>query len=303
MADVAWWGPNRHIHRPRGRFAVLFSALLFTLAACGGGTVPTPTPATSPAGTPTAGDTDAPIEPTPTPTPTTTPPPDDNIGAKALAWVLGLGPSAGSGPDAVVAYRSIQKASQASCREALDSQLPDDTQRLYHGAAAACLAALYGRSARWAEAEAAYDALPGRPEGCLDRATFDLLESIVNAHRADPTATFRKSRSSHVELPCPTIDNLKVTRDTSGEIEILVRGNRLRQVKAVTYSFVDSCPAPDGLEPELSAEVVTSDRTSLRATGPADDEFAAATSILVAIIAVPEPWVADADCVAITTGE
>jgi len=242
--------------------------------------------------------TTAPVDPTPTPTPT--PPPDDDLFAKGLALLNKLGPSSGSGPDAVVAYNLIQEASQDSCREAREQQLPEDSQDLYHGAAAACLAAFFGKSERWGEAEEALAALPARPDGCLDRATFDFLEAAVNAHGEFPTAAFGKAKSAKVELPCPTIDEVTVTRDADGALAIQVRGDRLKQVTGVTYSFVEGCPGPEGLEPEREAELVTSERTSLHATAAADQESASFTSVVVAIIAVPEPWMADSECVAIT---
>src|SRR5918999_4744782 len=212
MSGVAWSVRHRRSGRPRARgWPLLVALLLVALVGCQAAPQASPsgTSGASPLGTTPATATDA-LDPTPPP------PAGEDVVARAVAWLLELAPGAPSGPDEVTAYLSLQEHTQQSCREVLDSELPEATEPLYHGAAAACLAALHGRSDRWAEAEAAYDALGGRPEGCLDRATYDLLESVVRAHREDPTARFRVARSSTVGLPCPTIDRLTVKRDASG---------------------------------------------------------------------------------------
>lgn len=286
--------------RRRARF--LLGLMLLALAGCQASAPATPSaalgesPAPSTDATDQANATDAPDAQTP-------PPDDGNIISQGLAWLIGLAPGAPSGPDEVNAYLLLQEHSRESCGEVLDQTLPEDSQTLYHGAAAACLAALHGRSARWAEAEAAYDALDGQPEGCLNRATYALLESVVTAYRENPTAEFRVAQSSTLELPCPSIENVRVTRDTEGALQVGIRGDRLRRVEAVGFRFVD-CPAeiPE-LDDHGRTEDFTSDRRSLQATIGADAVPPDATTIWIGLVANPDPWIAAAACVPIEPAE
>jgi hypothetical protein len=227
------------------------------------------------------------------------PPPRDDVVSSALAWVISLGPGAPSGPDEIVAYELLADPSEANCRELLDSSLPESVETLYRGAAAACLAALHGRSARWAEAEAAYEELAGRPDGCLSRAAYRLLETAVTAHRASPTVSFRIDRSSGVELPCPTIRRLSATRLASGALEISVRGDRLGQVRDVLVRDVADCPASSAdLDDFLSASF-TSSRRSLQARVDAGEVPDGADLLWLGLVAEPQPWIADQGCVGI----
>src|SRR5688572_29545378 len=149
-----------------GRAAACFVALLL-LSACVGTVPATVEPSGTPSGpTPVTG-TSIPSTPTSPPAPIT-PPPDNNPVATILAWIVGLGPGSPEGPDEVDAYQLILEASEDGCRAAFQAEMPPESVDLYHGAAAACLAALHGKSARWDDAQAAYDALHGPPDGCLD---------------------------------------------------------------------------------------------------------------------------------------
>jgi hypothetical protein len=290
MSGIALSSRHRHDRRPVPRRGPLLLALLLVgLVGCQA--APQASQGETPSQTTPAAATDA-LDPTPSP------PADEDVVARAVAWLIGLGPGSAEGPPEVTAYRQLRKHSQDSCREVLKSDLSETTETLYHGAAAACLAALHGRSQRWAEAEAAYDALGGPPEGCLDRATYDLLRSVVQAHREDPAATFRVARSSTVALRCPVIEGLTVTRDASGALEIDVSGDRLGQVKDVGVRFVSDCSS---VAPEFgqAATDVTGDRRSLQARVAADEAPEDATLLWVGLVAEPEPWIADHECVPI----
>jgi hypothetical protein len=201
-------------------------------------------------------------------------------------------------------YQLIEQATQESCRGALNPDLgSDEANSLYHGAAAACLAALHGKRARWAEAEAAFDALPGRPAGCMDQATYDLLASILEAHHANPGAVFTlkgkpvQGKPDRVRLPCPKVSNVTVTRG-SGVLEINVEGMRLNQVLELSYAPVSQCPQPPDFESGSRLDP-DGDNKSLHATVTGDDEALAADWLWVGAIAEPYDWVAAADCVRI----
>src|SRR5262245_20889027 len=111
---------------------------------------------TAPAASPTAPpntQTQPPLVSTPTVIDTQHPEPN---GAETfIAWIVGLGPGSPEGPTQVDTYQLIEQATLDSCRAGLDPNLEvPETKALYHGAAAVCLAALYGRAPRWAEAQA-----------------------------------------------------------------------------------------------------------------------------------------------------
>ncbi len=274
--------------------------LLFAIG-CGGGT--TPAPGSTPDGTPPTSQQTPSTDGT-DPAVNTAQPPEGNAGETFLAWIVGLGPGSPEGPTQVDLYQLIMQATQDSCRQALDPELNDaPTRTLYQGAAAACLAALHGKNARWAEAEAAFSSLHGRPAGCVDQATFDLLGSILEAHDADPEAVFTREgepvegKPDRVRLPCPRVTKVTVTRG-SGVLEINVEGTRLNQVLELSYAPVDQCPQPPDFESGLRLEP-EGDSKSLHATVTGSDEALAAAWLWVGAIAEPYDWVAAADCVPI----
>jgi hypothetical protein len=196
-------------------------------------------------------------------------------------------------------YQLILDGSEDNCRLALETEM-DRSAELYHGAAAACLAALHGRSQRWTDAGSALDALDGPPEGCLDRQIYDLLQFAVHAYRANPQARFEIERNSNTVAPrCPTIGDVTVTRNSTGELEVLVRGARLGRVLRIAYKSVDSCPVPVDTPVTTSVEPIEQTRESVRAVVDSSQGLANATFLWAGLIAAPDPWVADGKCVAI----
>ena len=237
-----------------------------------------------------------------------TQPPDANPVDTFIAWIAGLGPGSPEGPTQVDIYQLIQRATLESCREALEPELLaaieiPETRSLYQGGAAACLAALHGRQQRWSEAESAFDSLPGRPEGCVDRATYDLLESVIAAHRANPEAIFTidgeppNGQPDRVRLRCPRIREVTVVR-TADSLEFNVEGERLGQVLQISYQAVDDCQLPKDHESELRL-VPEGDAEAIHATLNGDAVTLAADWMWVGIIAEPFDWVAASDCVAV----
>jgi hypothetical protein len=79
--------------------------------------------------------------------------------------------------------------------------LPEPTRSLYEGAAAACLAALHGRSDLWPIAGSQFDRVRGTEMTCLDRTVLRILREIVTAHRADPTVQFIRGQARAVNCP------------------------------------------------------------------------------------------------------
>jgi hypothetical protein len=277
------------------RLAGVFPVVLLTLGCVSTGAAQSTAPSAPPTTAPVSVQETDPLDEE------TAPP--GNGAETFLAWIVGLGPGSPEGPTQVDTYQLIQDASQANCRAALNPVLEvPETRALYHGAAAACLAALHGKTARWEEAQTAFDSLPGRPAGCVDQATYDLLELILTAHAADPDARFSldgepaEGSADRIRLRCLRIDKVNVTRGNAG-LEIAVTGNRLDQAIAISYAGVESCPQARDFESPLKL-TPTGGKEAISATIEGDAATAAASEWMwVGVLSEPTDWVAASDCV------
>jgi hypothetical protein len=153
-----------------------------------------------------------------------------------FAWILGLGPSAPTGPSAFRAHRLLV---EGDCQGLLERFDPDHPERLslgeasvslYRGAAAACLAAFHDERDRWAEAERAAAAGGVGDGGCLDRAVSALLADLLAAHRDDPDARFERSTdpSTASAAPCPALSEVVPAAGPPGT-QVRLRGEHLEQ--------------------------------------------------------------------------
>jgi hypothetical protein len=201
-------------------------------------------------------------------------------------------------------YKLLLEATVSSCRQALNPVLEvPETLALYKGAAAACLAALHGRSDRWGEAQEAFDSLPGRPDGRVDQATYDLLESVLAAHEAFPDARFTREgepadgRPDRIRLRCLRLDDVSVIRGPDG-LTIDVSGNRLDQAIAISYAAVESCPQVPEFESPLKL-TPSGDAQALHALVETNAAAQAAEWLWVGVLSEPTDWVAASDCVQI----
>jgi hypothetical protein len=237
-----------------------------------------------------------------------TDPPDDSV-ATFIAWIVGLGPGSPEGPTQVDVYKLIREGTLESCQLGRDEEMlgqiaNEVTRTLYRGATSACLAALYGRVNRWDDVEEAFAALPGRPEACVDQAAYDLLESVVNAHSADPDAVFTREGEppggapDRIRLPCPRVTLLTVTRTLVG-YDVYVEGSRLDKVVHVAWDPVTSCPQPPDKEPPPDTR-----------TDPVGDDQSITSTFTeqnggdydwmwIGLLAEPYPWVSAYECVEI----
>jgi hypothetical protein len=274
----------RRVPSRRGCIVAAIAVALLTASCGGGGTTATDA---------VASDTTAAASSTETPTSTATTasatsssssPSPSKKKKNVVAWVLGLGPGAPSGPPEFTAYRELQ---QRHCSTVFDrvKELTQPAQRLYTGAAQACLAALGGRADLWSKAKAALAAVsPQTGElTCMDRAAYALLDRLVSLHRDHPDRDFVKapSGSSHAP-PCPRIAAL-TPHSGSHEAPIRMTGSNLGAVTAIDVvdSLGDSNPA----------ENVHSVGDRLWFTMPAPSGSASAT-VCVLVKAEPD-WVAD----------
>src|SRR3954466_13911858 len=283
-----------------GRFAAFMLGVLLLASACVGGSGSGDSTATTPPQSPGA----AVAVPTAVEQPTPAPPEEGggDVLSKGLAWIIGLGAGSASGPQQIGVYENIQQATEDSCRAAFQSQdVTDEEATLFHGAAAACLAAFHGKTQRWEDAEHALDSLGVRPDGCIDQAVYDVLGSAVQAHRADPTAAFKLAKGQKIALPCPTINALSVTTDAENGITIVVSGDNLGQVKEVTFVPVGACPHEVEIG-ALTTDTMTVDGKTITATVAGSDESPPAF-LWVGLAALPEPWVAASDCAPVPISE
>jgi hypothetical protein len=201
-------------------------------------------------------------------------------------WLSLLIPSAATGPPTVEAYELLQQNRCSELLEGVDSdRLPlGQSETLYRGAAAACLAAFHGRSDLWLQAiEAAQDGAPVGG-GCLDQAVAEMLELLVDEHRKDPSAQFEVTTGgrSTIALRCPSIGELEAKPGEDGT-SIRIRGNFLDDPQLEVHLFSGSA------DTRLVANDVVRDGDDL----VVGDVPAGVRSVCVALHTVPD-WYADA---------
>ncbi|MGH2428891.1 MAG: PASTA domain-containing protein [Candidatus Limnocylindria bacterium] len=175
-----------------------------------------------------------------------------------IAWILGLGPSAPTGPPEFQAYQLLLDGDCGTLAERLqidgdDLRTLDDTaQRLYAGAAAACLAALHGQQERWADAENALQGLQP-PVSCIDMTAYELLRRLVDAHRSSPSAQFKAATDPAAAHgpPCPTITQIVPDRGPLGTV-VRISGTNLDRVERVLIEF-DNGNVNDLVQPTLES--------------------------------------------------
>ncbi len=203
-----------------------------------------------------------------------------------IAWILSLGPGAPDGPPEFTAYRELQ---QLRCRQVFDrvEELDEPARTLYVGSADACLAALEGRTERWARATAALEELAGRTDEltCMDRAALALLDRLVTLHRQHPSRTFRAASGTQSKAPpCPRIGGLVPDRGVEGTV-VRMTGTHLG-ADVVGISVIDS------LGNSLPAERGDGAEGAIEFTMPEAPPSDASASVCVVVRADPD-WVAD----------
>lgn len=128
-------------------------------------------------------------------------------GVKVVEWILALGVAGGADIPEETAVAMLAVGDCARARDiARDPDIP--LPPVYDAAAAACLAALDGRTDLWSYAESVASR-PVPTRDCLDRAVLTLLRRVVEIHREDPSAQLRPRPAQAGEtLPCPRIVRL-----------------------------------------------------------------------------------------------
>ncbi|GAA1647079.1 hypothetical protein [Catellatospora bangladeshensis] len=213
---------------------------------------------------------------------------------RIIAWLrrLGLGTPRGPQSDLTDAYDLL---GQRKCAEVLPltESMDPATGRLFAGAAQACLAAFEGRAELWPEAESAWEQAGG-PDGvhCLNVPVYDLLDQLVEAHRADPAATFEVGEAGPAgEPPCPAITRLDPDHGLPGD-EVTIIGDNLDRIHSVFLEFNGEIKDSALLEPNAGQDGLRPVPGGLRFTMPQVPETA--TAVCVKVQAEPS-WATDAE--------
>jgi hypothetical protein len=143
--------------------------------------------------------------------------------------------------------------------------LREDVRRLYSGASDACLAAFKGRAGLWPAAEAAYESIVTPTNlNCIDRAAFQLLERLVDAHRKNPEGVFEAdvSPGGTGRPACPTITRVTPDRGQTGT-QVTVTGSHFDQIEDVEIEY-DNGDVDDSVEYSRNGDSL---RLVVRGTG------------------------------------
>ena len=205
----------------------------------GGGLHP---PATSAASAQSA--TTATADPAPATASTTPTTKGPGLASRVIQWMNEQAPLGGgaSGPDED-AYYSLMHGDCARTLALAEGrlevhQLSGPPRTLYEGAGAACLAAFEHRPRLWPRAEAAmarYARQAGVP-GCEDRAVYELLQRLVLAHRADPSARLVKRVAGRRALVCPRFTSITPSHGPAeGGYTVRLEGEHLPEVVGVHF--------------------------------------------------------------------
>ena len=187
---------------------------------------------------------------------------NDDTGRNIITWILSLAPSAPSGPPEFVAYELLRGLDCAALQAAFDSGelaiADQDVDRLYRGAAAACLAAFDDEAQRWDDAEQALEAVDRHDPAllCFEVTIYDLLDRLVGAYRDNRDGEFLvdPGGGAQGEPPCPTLTGVTPDQGPTGTPLELV-GTNLHHVDVVrfyrdTTEGPEITPAPDDIAPD-----------------------------------------------------
>jgi hypothetical protein len=173
--------------------------------------------------------------------------------SRTVAWILGLGPSAPTGPSAFRAYALLERADCEGLLDRFDASHPEALQLgasedLYRATALACLAATDSRSDLWDEAEALAARAGAGTSSCLDLVTRALLDDLLTIGQADPTARLVPGPVDERHAPpCPRITSVEPAAGQGGTV-VTISGQHLDRIEAVELRRRDA----DQLDPRGS---------------------------------------------------
>jgi hypothetical protein len=155
-------------------------------------------------------------------------------GSRLIKWIQNFTPSGGHGSTAEGAYinfmqrdcwATLSLARHDQRDETVDS-LDEPLRSLYEGTAAACLAAFHGQADMWTTAQADRRRLTASQFSCWDRSVFNVLDALIDAHRADSSATFTRGKGGVSQ--CPELTEVVPDHGSRvGGYEVEIRGRNL----------------------------------------------------------------------------
>jgi hypothetical protein len=158
---------------------------------------------------------------------------------RVIQWMNEHGPTGGgaSGPDED-AYYLMMKGDCAGALSIAERELNGLGRALYAGAGSACLAALEGRAELWPRADAALEKTTSQAArfDCENRAIYELLRRLVEAHRADPSARLVKRVVGKRALVCPYFRKITPSHGPeTGGYTVQIEGRNLPHVVGMTW--------------------------------------------------------------------
>jgi hypothetical protein len=210
-------GRSSLLHRTRATTATSMSPAQATAT-----TTTSPTPGASPSSTPNAPTTGR-------PSPVT----------RVIQWMNEHGPTGGGASGPVEdAYYLMMEGDCAGTLSIAERELSGLGRALYAGAGSACLAAFEGRAELWPRADAAFEKTTSHAArfDCENRAVYELLRRLVEAHRADPSARLVKRVVGKRALVCPYFTKITPNHGPeAGGYTVRIEGRNLPHVVSITW--------------------------------------------------------------------
>jgi IPT/TIG domain len=162
---------------------------------------------------------------------------------RVIQWMNEHGPTSGGGwGPGDTAYYMLMKGNCAGVLRMADGEgdepLSGMTGTLFGGAASACLAAFHGRAELWPRADTSLDRMTRHAPtlDCESRAVYELLNRLVEAHRAEPSARLVKQTVGRRALACPRFTKITPSHGPAeGGYTVRVEGENLPPVVGVNF--------------------------------------------------------------------
>jgi IPT/TIG domain len=167
-----------------------------------------------------------------------------STGSRIIQWLNEQAPLGGGASGAHEdAYYSLMEGDCAHVLALSEGKhegdtLPASTRTLYEGVASACLAAFEDRALLWPRAEAAFEKITRQAGGliCEERAVYELLQRLIGAHRAAPSAQLVKRLVGRRALPCPSFTRITPNHGPAeGGYTVRLEGEHLPPVVGVQF--------------------------------------------------------------------
>lgn len=169
-----------------------------------------------------------------------------------IRWIRQFAPQGGGGSDRETIYFLLMRGecdpAHGLAVSARDNSMSGSVRDLYVAATGACLAAFEGRTDGWQDAMSRLDTLDGSEFSCWELELYDITTQLIDAHLADPQATFERSADGG-ESSCPVVTSLDPSHGSvTGGYVVSVIGENLPPSLPLYFgdSRVDAILQADG---------------------------------------------------------